>query len=41
MVDEQNGWLSARTFDGRQISDMPPLDLNRLFNPKSGRAAAR
>lgn len=41
MIDEQNGWLSARTFDGRQMIDMPPMDLNRLFNPKTGRAAAR
>lgn len=41
MIDEQNGWLSARTFDGRQMVDMAPLDLNRLFNPKPGRAAAR
>lgn len=35
MIDEQGGWLSARTFDGRQMVDMPPLDLNRLFNPKN------
>lgn len=41
MIDEQNGWLSARTFDGRQMIDMPPLDLNRFFNPKPGRPAGR
>lgn len=41
MIDEQSGWLSARTFDGRQMIDMPPMDLNRLFNPKTGRAASR
>lgn len=41
MIDEQNGWLSARTVSGQQMIDMPPLDLNRLFNPKTGRGAAR
>jgi hypothetical protein len=41
MIDEQNGWLSARTFDGRQMIDMPPLDLNRLFNPKNTPKKAR
>lgn len=36
MVDEQNGWLSARSFDGRQMVDMAPIDLNRLFNARNG-----
>lgn len=35
MIDEGNGWLSARTYSGKQMIDMPPLDLNRLFNPKN------
>jgi hypothetical protein len=41
MIDEQNGWLSARTFSGNGMIDMPPLDLNRLFNPKTPRAGGR
>ena len=36
MIDEPNGWLSARSFDGRQMVDMAPIDLNRLFNPRTG-----
>jgi hypothetical protein len=32
MIDTQNGWLSARSFSGTIMIDMPPIDLNRLFN---------
>lgn len=34
MIDTQSGLLSARSFDGRQMVDMPPIDLNRFFNPQ-------
>lgn len=39
MIDTQNGLLSARTFTGQQMVDMPAIDLNRLFNPRGGAAA--
>jgi hypothetical protein len=32
MIDTQNGWLSARSFSGQLMIDMPPIDLNRLFS---------
>lgn len=35
MIDTTNGLLSARTFTGQQMVDMPAIDLNRLFNPKN------
>lgn len=35
MIDTQNGLLSARTLLNGQFQDMPALDLNRIFNPKS------
>jgi hypothetical protein len=39
MIDTQNGLLSARTFTGQAMVDMPAIDLNRLFNPKNGGGA--
>jgi hypothetical protein len=42
MIDTTNGWLSARTFTGQALLDMPPISLNRYFNqtaaqpPKKG-----
>lgn len=36
MIDTGNGLLSARTFAGQGMIDMPAIDLNRLFNPKGG-----
>jgi len=34
IIDEANGLLSARFFDGQQFQDMgPPIDLSRLINP--------
>lgn len=46
MVDTQNSMLSARQFDGKRFSDMPPLDLRRIFNqaggnPPAGRGTGR
>lgn len=33
IIDEANGLLTARFFDGQQFQDMgPPIDLNRLMN---------
>jgi hypothetical protein len=33
IIDTQNGLLSARTFDGRQIQDKSPaIDLDRVLN---------
>ena len=41
MIDERSGILSARTFSGNQLVDMPPLDLNRFFNPPPARGGVR
>ena len=45
IVDTQNGLLSARMFDGRQLQDMPPIDLKRFLqpanNPNPGRRGTR
>jgi hypothetical protein len=32
IIDEQNAMLSARSFDGRKMVDMAPIDLSRIFN---------
>jgi hypothetical protein len=38
IIDEANGLLTARFFDGQLIQDMgAPIDLNRLMNPPGGR----
>ena len=31
IVDTRNGWLTARTLQNNKITDMPPIDLNRIF----------
>jgi len=38
IIDTQNGLLSARTYDGRQIQDKSPaIDLDRVLNaPRRG-----
>ena len=42
MIDEANGLLTARFFDGAQFQDMaPPIDLNRLMNPDGNRRRGR
>jgi hypothetical protein len=38
MIDTENGLLSARTFMGQTMNDMPAIDLNRLFNTTGGGA---
>ena len=37
MIDETNRKLSARAFDqnARQMSDMAPIDLDRVFDPRA------
>ena len=37
IVDTRNNLLSARTFDGKRIEDMAPLDLSRVFRAAGGR----
>ena len=41
MIDERSGFLSARTLNNNQLIDMPPIDLNRLFNPAPARGGVR
>jgi len=41
MIDTQNGWLSARTFDGQRMVDMAPINLGRLFNGNVGPGTPR
>ena len=36
IVDTQNALLSARQFDGKQLIDMRPIDLRRVFNQQAG-----
>lgn len=36
VIDQQNGWLSARTFGAGGFQDMRPIDLNRIFNERGG-----
>ena len=40
MLDTQNGWLSARMFDGQRLVDMRPINLNRIFSDNAPAAGA-
>jgi hypothetical protein len=42
IIDEANGLLTARFFDGQAFQDMaPPIDLSRLMNPDARRGRGR
>ena len=41
IVDEQNGLLSARVFNGQTMADMKPINLQRIFKAASPGATPR
>ena len=41
MIDTQNGWLSARTFDGKRFADMRAINLTRILSDSPAAATPK